>query len=64
MDIQRAEEGAMKGNMRHLIVLVILGIGLGLMMPLNSAFADTEAFKQLLSFHFIMDTARGHGKSE
>ena len=32
MDIQPAEEGAMKGNMRHLIEIVILGIGLGLMM--------------------------------
>src|SRR5713101_1673269 len=30
----------MKSNMRHLIVIV--GIGLGLMMPLNRAFADSQ----------------------
>jgi hypothetical protein len=43
--IQSTAEGAMKSHMRCLIASV--GIGVGLLMPLNMAFADAPAFKQL-----------------
>jgi hypothetical protein len=46
MNIQPAEEGAMKSNTRHLIAIVGI-IGLGHMMPLNLAFADSQPFEQL-----------------
>jgi hypothetical protein len=46
MNIQPAEEGAMKSHTRHLIAIVGI-IGLRLMMPLNMAFADSPPFEQL-----------------
>jgi hypothetical protein len=36
----------MKSNTGHLIAIVGI-IGLGLMMPLNMAFADSQSFEQL-----------------
>ena len=45
MNIQSTEEGAMKSNTRRLVAIV--GISLGLMMPLNMAVADSQSFKQL-----------------
>jgi hypothetical protein len=46
MNIQPAEEGAMKSHTRHLIAIVGI-IGLGLMMPHTMAVADAQPFEQL-----------------